>query len=143
PADRAAAEALEKILERRGQFVELDDGHAAMRPVQRGDALVLLLSRALLFATARLRLEQRALDAWAAGRLVLVKLDHDIPPVGLRDLPAIDASFEAQRDFKWNEVADEVREKLKAPLTEAAQGEAEEHVEPSPSIARKKGGGPW
>lgn len=143
PADRVAAEALEKILERRGQFVELDDGHTAMRPVQRGDALVLLLSRALLFATARLRLEQRALDAWAAGRLVLVKLDHDIPPVGLRDLPAIDASFEAQRDFKWNEVADAVREKLKAPLTEAAQGEAEEHVEPAPSMARKKAGGLW
>jgi hypothetical protein len=42
-------------------------------------------------------LEQRALDAWSDGRL-MVKLDHGIAPVGLRDLPAIDASFEAQRE---------------------------------------------
>ncbi len=113
PADRAAAEALEKVIERRGQFVELDDGVTALRPIQRGDALVLLVSQALMFATARLRIERRALDAWADGRLVVVRLDKGLAPVGLRDLPAIDASFEAQREFKWNEVADAVREKLK------------------------------
>jgi hypothetical protein len=115
PADRAAAEALEAVLERRGQFVELDDGHTALRPVQRNDAVVLLISQNLVMAVARLRLEQRALDAWSEGRLVAVKLDHAIAPVGLRDLSAIDASFEAQREFKWNEVADAVRERLKAP----------------------------
>lgn len=114
PADRQAAEGLEKVIERRGQFAELDDGQTALRPVQPSDVLVLLVSQALVFATARLRLEQRALDAWAAGRLVVVKLDRGIAPVGLRDLPAIDASFEAQREFKWNEVADAIREKLKA-----------------------------
>lgn len=106
PADRATAEALEKIIERRGQFCELDDGQTALKPVGNGDAFVLLVSQALTFATARLRLEQRALDAWAQGRLVVVKLDHGIAPVGLRDLPAIDATFEAAREFKWNEVAD-------------------------------------
>ncbi|UPT64406.1 MAG: toll/interleukin-1 receptor domain-containing protein [Hyphomonadaceae bacterium JAD_PAG50586_4] len=111
PADTDAAEALEKVIERRGQFVELDDGQTAMRPIQASDVFVLLVSQALLFATARLRLEQRALDAWADGRLILVKLDNGIAPVGLRDLPAIDASFEAQREFKWNEVADAIREK--------------------------------
>ncbi|HYD87954.1 MAG TPA: toll/interleukin-1 receptor domain-containing protein [Vitreimonas sp.] len=113
PADRSAAEALEKTIERRGQFSELDDGTVALRPVQQGDALVLLVSQALTFATARLRLEQRALDAWADGRLVVVKLDKGIAPVGLRDLPAVDASFEAQREFKWNEVADQVRDKIR------------------------------
>ena len=92
PADRQTAEALEKIIERRGQFCELDDGQTALRPVGNGDAFVLLVSQALTFATARLRLEQRALDAWAQGRLVVLKLDHGIAPVGLRDLPAIDAS---------------------------------------------------
>lgn len=116
PADTDAAEALEKVIERRGQFVELDDGQTAMRPIQATDVLVLLVSQALLFATARLRLEQRALDAWADGRLILVKLDKGIAPVGLRDLPAIDASFEAQREFKWNEVADAIREKIRASL---------------------------
>jgi hypothetical protein len=133
PADHASAEALEKVIERRGQFVELDDGQTALRPVQAGDVLVLLVSQALTFATARLRLEQRALDAWAEGRLVVVKLDQALPPVGLRDLPAIDASFEAQREFKWNEVADAVREKLRAATarTDAA---------PPTGAAKRRGG---
>jgi hypothetical protein len=115
------------VIERRGQFVELDDGVTALRPIQASDVLVLLVSQALMFATARLRLEQRALDAWADERLVVVRLDKGIAPVGLRDLPAIDASFEAQREFKWNEVADAVREKLKArlaPPPDAGDGEA-------------------
>jgi hypothetical protein len=115
PADQDAAEALEKFIERRGQFAELDDGQTAMRPVQPNDVVVLLISQKLMFAPTRLRLEQRALDAWAEGRLVAVKLDHGIAPVGLRDLPFIDASFEAQREFKWQEVANTIRERLKAP----------------------------
>jgi hypothetical protein len=125
PADRDAAEALEKFIERRGQFAELDDGQTAMRPVQPSDVVVLLISQKLVFAPTRLRLEQRALDAWAEGRLITVKLDHGIAPVGLRDLPVIDASFEAQREFKWQEVADQVRERLKAPhpsLTPPSKG---------------------
>ncbi|MGD9815807.1 MAG: TIR domain-containing protein [Hyphomonadaceae bacterium] len=150
PADRSAAEALEKVIERRGQFVELDDGQTALKPVQSGDAFVLLVSQALLFATARLRLEQRALDAWAAGRLILVKLDHGIAPVGLRDLPAIDASFEAQREFKWNEVADAIRKALTAarqppPAPEVEDSDASSAPPQGP--AKKRGGGagvwPW
>lgn len=129
PTDREAAEALEKVIERRGQFVELDDGQTAMRPVEPTDVLVLLVSQALLFATARLRLEQRALDAWADGRLIVVKLDQGDAPVGLRDLPAIDASVEAQREFKWNEVADAIREKIRASLPAP------------PEDKEKKGGG--
>src|SRR5262245_35378751 len=120
PADRAAAEGLEKVVERRGQFVELDDGVTALRPIQHGDVLILLVSQALMFATARLRIEQRALDAWADGRLIVVKLDHGIAPVGLRDLPAIDASFEAQREFTWMKVADAIREKLRPSQPPAA-----------------------
>jgi len=124
PADRQTAEALEKVIERRGQFAELDDGQTALRPIQGGDVLVLLVSQALTFATARLRLEQRALDAWADGRLVVVKLDHGFPPVGLRDLPAIDASFDAQREFKWLEVADAIRDKLRTPSRDGAAAPA-------------------
>ena len=84
-------------------------------------------------------LEQRALDAWAQGRLVVVKLDHGIPPVGLRDLPAIDASFEAAREFKWNEVADAVLAILRAPPPQASDGEddAIDSVEPMPPPAQR------
>ncbi|MGQ0531516.1 MAG: toll/interleukin-1 receptor domain-containing protein [Caulobacteraceae bacterium] len=143
PADRQTAVTLEKVIERRGQFAELDDGHTAMKPVGSGDVLVLLVSSALTFATARLRLEQRALDAWAQGRLIVVRLDHGIPPVGLRDLPAIDASFEAAREFKWNEVADGVQHILRAPAPahEDGEGEIDEAARPPPPqrAQRKRG----
>jgi hypothetical protein len=141
PADRQVAEALEKFLERRGQFVELDDGQTALRPIQQSDVLVLLISKDLVFAPMRLRLEQRALDAWAEGKLIVVKLDKGIAPVGLRDLPALDASFEAQREFKWQELANLIREKLRAPPPAGASGEA---APQSPTQrAGRKGRGLW
>lgn len=136
PADRVHAEALERAIERRGQFTELDDGQTALRPVQHGDVFVLLVSQALTFATARLRLEQRALDAWAENRLILVKLDHGVAPVGLRDLPAIDASFEAQRVFKWGEVADEARVKLSAGPAAPQASDAADRGGPTPTKKR-------
>lgn len=136
--DQAAAESLEKALERRGQFVELDDGQTAQRPVSAGDALVLLVSEALLFAPTRLRLEQRALDAWADNRLILVKLDRGLAPVGLRDLPAIDASFEAQREFTWMKVADAVRDALRpAPAPQAERARAPSSG-PAPARQRRR-----
>lgn len=114
PQDREVAEALEKFLERRGQFVELEDGEMAMRPLQSMDACIILVSKDFVFSPWRLRFEKRALDAWADGKLLVVKLDHNFAPVGLRDLPFIDASFEQQRDpFTWGKVADEVREKTR------------------------------
>lgn len=133
PADRAAAEALETFLERRGQFVEMDDGETALRPVTPRDALVLLVSKDLVFAPMRLRLEQRALDAWADGRLIVVKLDHGIAPVGLRDLAAIDASVEAQREFKWQEVADAIR-----CLLQAGRQEDDETLAQAPAAPKRQ-----
>jgi hypothetical protein len=140
-ADRPVAEALEKFLERRGQFVELDDGQTALRPIQASDVLVLLISKDLVFAPMRLRLEQRALDAWTEGRLIVVKLDKGIAPVGLRDLPALDASFEAQREFKWQELSNLIRERLRAPRPEGAPGEPP----PAPPTSHRpsKRRGPW
>jgi hypothetical protein len=138
PADRETADALEKHLERRGHFVELDDGQTALRPVQQNDVVVLLLSKDFVFALTRLRLEQRALDAWADQRLVVVKLDHGIAPVGLRDLPAIDASFEAQREFKWQEVANAVGERLRASLP----GDTGDGALPQRPAPMKKRGNP-
>jgi len=139
PANREAGEALEKFLERRGQFVELDDGQTALAPVRPSDVVVLLLSKDFVFAPARLRLEQRALDAWADQRLIVVKLDKSIPPVGLRDLPAVDASFEAQREFKWQEVANAVRETLARPAASALDTGKPTAAPPPP--ARRRSGG--
>jgi hypothetical protein len=152
PEDRAAAESLEKAIERRGQFVELDDGQTALRPVQGGDALVLLVSTKLTFAPTRLRLERRALDAWAEGRLVLVKLDHGLAPVGLRDLPMVDATFEAQRDpFTWMKIADQLSALMRpAPPPAMDDGVVAPQAPGAPSRARRpeparkrRGGGGW
>lgn len=134
--DQAAADSLEKALERRGQFVELDDGQTAHRPVSAGDVLVLLVSEALLFAPTRLRLEQRALDAWADNRLIVVKLDKGLAPVGLRDLPAIDASFEPQREFTWMKVADAVRDVLRPALPPQAERARAPSSAPAPQRRR-------
>jgi len=136
PADAETAEALENFLERRGQFVERDDGQTALRPITPHDVLILLVSKDLAFAPMRLRLEQRALDAWADGRLIVAKLDHGIAPVGLRDLPAIDASFAAQREFKWQEVADSIREKARGGAGDGAQ----ERARRSPPPAKRRSG---
>ena len=138
PANRETAEALEKFLERRGQFVELDDGQTAMRPVQPSDVLVLLMSKEFVFAPTRLRLEQRALDAWAEQRLIVVKLDTSAAPVGLRDLSSIDASFEARREFTWQEVANAIRERARAPTAATDATPAS----PRSAAPRKKGKGP-
>lgn len=139
PADSEAAEALEKYLERRGQFVELDDGATALRPVQQSDVVILLVSKDFAFAHARLRLEQRALDAWTDQRLILAKLDKSIAPVGLRDLPSIDASSGAQRELKWQEIANKVRE-LVASAVSAPSSEGDPLPEHAPSRAKKGGG---
>lgn len=136
-ADREAAESLERALERRGQFVELDDGETAMRPIMAPDVLIALISRDFVFSRWRLRHEQRALDAWAAGKLILVKLDHHIAPVGLRDLPSIDASFAAQREFVWIKVADAIRDKLRTGRSEETQEGPEER--PSPRLKKPNG----
>lgn len=107
PADREAAESLENYVERRGYFVELDDGQTALRPISPTDVLVLLSSEQLLAAPERTRLEQRSFDAWAADRLVIVRLDQAAPPVGLRDLP----SFEREGD-DWPSAAQAVQQAL-------------------------------
>jgi hypothetical protein len=65
-----------------------------------------------------LRLEQRALDAWADARLIVVRLDDGAAPVGLRDLPAISADGAARAD--WKQAADAVEAKLGQRARQAA-----------------------
>ncbi|MDX2234456.1 MAG: toll/interleukin-1 receptor domain-containing protein [Hyphomonadaceae bacterium] len=119
-ADRPAAEALGKFLERRGLFVELENGERGFRPVQRADTVVALWSKDAVFSPHRLSFEKRTLEAWADEQLVLIKLDHAFSPVGLRDLAAIDASFEAQRDIAWAAVAKTAQDaRVRAPAAAA------------------------
>jgi hypothetical protein len=98
-------------------------------PVLASDVVVLLLSKDFVSAPGRLRLEQRALDAWADGRLMVVKLDNAIAPVGLRDLPALDAGEAAQREARWQELANAIDGKLRQSLG------------PPPRQANKRGPG--
>jgi len=136
PADLEAAQAVEKFLERRGLFVELEDGERAFRPLQFMDSVVMLLSKESVFSPWRLRFDQRALDAWAEQKLTLVKLDHHFAPVGLRDLPAIDASFEAQREFAWAAVARQIQDQQVAARTQTqSQGQARGRAAPPPASA--------
>lgn len=128
PADREAAEALERALERQGQFTELDDGRTALAPVQPADVVVLIVSNVLAFAETRPRLELRALDAWADGRLILVKLDKSPAPLGMRDLPALDASDEQERDGAWRDLGDLVRSKLEQGAPGAIAAKRPQHL---------------
>jgi hypothetical protein len=108
-ADQAAAEALEGVLERRGHFVERDDGEVALAPVEPHDVVIALISRAFAADANKLRLTQRALDAWSAGKLVLVRLDETPAPTGLRDWPIADASVAETRDLAWVDVASAIQ----------------------------------
>lgn len=112
PQDAAVAGQLETHLERRGLFVETETGEAGFRPLQFSDVVVMLVSKDSVFSPYRLQFEKRALDAWAEQKLILVKLDHNFAPVGLRDLPFIDASFAQQRELvAWAEVLKQAQEK--------------------------------
>jgi hypothetical protein len=100
-ADRSAAEDLRAFLAGRGLDVTVA---AASRGGEPSDVVVALWSRAASTARDRLQVERRALDAWAEGRLILVELDLGTAPIGLRDLPRIDASSGADRTAAWGAV---------------------------------------
>jgi hypothetical protein len=104
-ADRAVAEALEKYLERRGVFAECETAATGFRALQSADVVVSLWSKETVFSPERLAYEDRALEGWADGRMILVKLDLSFPPVGLRDLPVVEACVDGQRDIAWAAIA--------------------------------------
>jgi hypothetical protein len=117
-ADAAAAAELAAFLKPRGLLCELETGARGFRHLQRGDAVVALWSNKSVFHVHRMTMEKRILEAWADQQLVLVKLDHGILPVGMRDLSAIDASFQAARaTMAWMQVERAVREAVKASWT--------------------------
>jgi hypothetical protein len=140
-ADQDAADDLKAHLKSRGMLAETETGARGFRFVQRGDVVVALWSQKSVFGSHRLMLEKRMLDAWADEQLVLVKLDHGILPVGVRDLPAVDASFAQSRALvAWAAVERQVREKMRA-----AYAPPEPPVQPLPpggSMSGSTGGSP-
>ncbi|RYG93466.1 MAG: hypothetical protein EON57_20000, partial [Alphaproteobacteria bacterium] len=110
-ADQAAADDLKAFLKTRGLIAETETGARGFRFVQATDVVIALWSQKSVFGVHRMQMEKRMLDAWADGRLVLVKLDHGFLPVGLRDLSAIDASMESGRKLAfWPQVERAARE---------------------------------
>jgi len=115
--DRERGEALADFLVKRGHLLHGEVGPPTVHgfgPVTSDRVVVVLWSAKAAFSRHRMAMERRALDAWAAERLVLVRLDVHAAAVGLRDLPAIEmwrtvelAAFEA--------VANAVREAAKPP----------------------------
>lgn len=84
-------------------------------------------------------MEKRMLDAWADGRLVLVKLDNGFLPVGVRDLATIDASFESGRKLAfWPQVERAAREIINRALTE--RSDKFWSASPPPKPDRSSGG---
>jgi hypothetical protein len=144
--DKPAADALAKAFERRGIFVEDEDGAHGVKPLRPNDVVVLLWSKDSVFWLHRLALERRALEAWAEERLILVMLDHSIRPVGLRDLPAMDASFEERRAFTWGEVVQAAQAAAVTPPPSAGAPPGAPQAPPAPlqrraKMGAKKGGG--
>lgn len=124
-ADQAIADELKEYLKPLGLFAETESGARGFRHLQHSDVVIALWSRNALFTPYRMMLEKRMLDAWADGQLVLVKLDHNFLPVGMRDLPYIDATFEAARKMTaWRDVARQAKETINRLLVEKQKAAA-------------------
>ncbi len=125
-ADKAAADDLQGFLKSRGMVVHTETGERGFAYLQASDVVVGLWSRDGVMARHSMQMVSRMLDAWSDERLVLVNLDHAILPVGMRDLPAIDAGI-GNRDLAvWPKVEREAREAINRGLVarQAAEDKA-------------------
>jgi len=138
-ADQAAADDLKAFLKTRGLAAETETGARGFRFLQATDVVIALWSQKSVFGRHRMLMEKRMLDAWADGRLVLVKLDNGFLPVGVRDLTAIDASFESGRKLAfWPQVERAAREIINRALTE--RSDKFWSARPPPKSERSGGG---
>jgi hypothetical protein len=153
-ADQKAADDLKVFLKSRGMVVDAETGARGFRHLQASDVVIALWSQKSAFATYRMQIERRMFEAWEGGRLVLVKLDHGFLPVGLRDLPSIDAGFESNRQLAvWPQVERATKEAMNRALVEKEEagtlGGDAGSPDPGPpprEVAppkRRGGGGGW
>lgn len=145
-ADKAVADELKAFLKLRGIFSETETGVRGFRRLQSGDVVIALWSDKSAFHRHRMQIEKRMLEAWANGRLVLVKLDHSFLPVGMRDLPAIDATFvETRKLVAWADVERAAREAMKTAQAKNSEvfwnSPPPAKVERSREAAKKREGG--
>ena len=139
-ADQAAADDLKAFLKTRGLVAETESGARGFRFLQATDVVIALWSQKTVFGTHRMVMERRMLDAWADGRLVLVKLDHSFLPVGMRDLSAIDASAASGRQIAfWPQVERAAREVINRAMRE--RSEKFWSAPPPPKPDKPPGGG--
>lgn len=139
-ADQGAAEELKAFLKSRGLIAETETGARGFRHLQASDVVIALWSQKSVFGNHRMVMEKRMLDAWADGKLVLVKLDNGFLPVGMRDLAAINASFESARKMTvWPQVERAAREAINKVLAE--RSEQFWKSAPPPPSERSPGGG--
>lgn len=130
-ADQAAADDLKAFLKSRGKVVETETGVRGFRHLQKSDVVIALWSRKAVFGGQRMLMENRILDAWADERLVLVRLDHDPLPVGMRDLKAFDASFETGRSMSvWPQVERAANDAINRALVAADEKARKESIHP-------------
>ncbi len=130
-ADQAAADDLKAFLKSRGKVVETETGTRGFRHLQKSDVVIALWSRKAVFGGQRMLMENRMLDAWADERLVLVRLDHDPLPVGMRDLKAFDASFETGRSMSvWPQVERAANDAINRALVAADEKARMESIHP-------------
>lgn len=135
--DQAVADELRDFLKPWGIHAQCESGVRGFRPLQPSDVVIGLWSRNTLFSNYRMVMERRLLEAWSEDRLVLVKLDHQFLPVGMRDLPSIDATFEPARQIAtWPKVRSEAREAIDQSLRRRQR--VEEEVEESPRPVEKE-----
>jgi len=138
-ADQAAADDLKAFLKTRALVAETESGARGFRYLQATDVVIALWSQKSVFGVHRMQMEKRMLDAWADGRLVLVKLDHAFLPVGMRDLTAIDAAMESGRKLAfWPQVERAAREVINKALVE--RSEKFWSAPPPPKTERPAGG---
>lgn len=110
PGDKDAGDALAEWLKLRGFVVRTDYGSFQYPPLRGNEVLVMLWSRTALMSVKQMFLINRAIDAWEAGRLVAVKLDHGLKPRGLGDVDMVDLAFAPAREHRYMDVAKAVRE---------------------------------
>ena len=92
-ADDAAAAETEALLKQRGYQVRRADETLAFPPARYQEITLALWSKSAQSSLKQILFTNRAIDAWAQGRLIFAQLDHTLLPCGLGDIGTIDLSL--------------------------------------------------
>nr|WP_070959669.1 toll/interleukin-1 receptor domain-containing protein [Hyphomonas sp. Mor2] len=109
PEDEAEGDKLAAYLKRFGVMVRTEFGRFGFPPARPREFTVALWSRKAMVSSRQMLLTNRAIDAWAEGRLIMARLEHGLNPRGLSDLQMIDLTMEAAREHRYREVLDGLR----------------------------------